>query len=165
MFCPKCKTEYREGFTACADCGETLVRELPKEAEPEFVPADWQRLMTVTDDMEAAMIASFLDTENIPVYKKPIGIGAYLQVYTGDTRMGVQILIPKDCLEHAIEILEVFRATEMPEIIDDEDEEELDEPKSRTRIRPVFLFLVILIFILPSLFWSISFILSRIFGW
>lgn len=23
-WCPKCKTEYREGFETCADCGETL---------------------------------------------------------------------------------------------------------------------------------------------
>jgi hypothetical protein len=37
MFCPKCRTEYRPGFTMCADCGLTLVAELlpspPKEPE------------------------------------------------------------------------------------------------------------------------------------
>lgn len=26
-WCPKCKTEYREGFTVCADCGSKLVSE------------------------------------------------------------------------------------------------------------------------------------------
>ena len=26
-WCPKCKSEYREGFTVCADCGSTLVDE------------------------------------------------------------------------------------------------------------------------------------------
>lgn len=31
MFCPKCKQEYREGFYKCADCGISLVHELPKE--------------------------------------------------------------------------------------------------------------------------------------
>lgn len=25
MFCPECKTEYREGFTECADCGVSLI--------------------------------------------------------------------------------------------------------------------------------------------
>ena len=28
-WCPKCKTEYREGFTVCADCGSELVAEEP----------------------------------------------------------------------------------------------------------------------------------------
>jgi len=28
MFCPNCKTEYREGFGQCSDCGATLVESL-----------------------------------------------------------------------------------------------------------------------------------------
>ena len=36
MFCPKCKAEYREGFTVCADCGVPLVEALT--TEPEFDP-------------------------------------------------------------------------------------------------------------------------------
>lgn len=32
MFCPNCKTEYRPGFTKCADCGIALVNRLPKDA-------------------------------------------------------------------------------------------------------------------------------------
>jgi hypothetical protein len=36
MFCPKCKAEYREGFTKCADCNIDLVPVLP--SEPEFPP-------------------------------------------------------------------------------------------------------------------------------
>lgn len=28
-WCPKCKTEYREGFTVCADCGSELVEDEP----------------------------------------------------------------------------------------------------------------------------------------
>ena len=36
MFCPKCKAEYREGFTVCADCGVPLVETLSNE--PEFDP-------------------------------------------------------------------------------------------------------------------------------
>lgn len=34
-WCPKCKTEYREGFSVCADCGSRLVEELTEEAAEE----------------------------------------------------------------------------------------------------------------------------------
>jgi hypothetical protein len=32
-FCPRCREEYREGFSVCADCGAPLVAVLPP-AEP-----------------------------------------------------------------------------------------------------------------------------------
>lgn len=34
-WCPKCKEEYREGITVCAECGETLVEALEEEAVEE----------------------------------------------------------------------------------------------------------------------------------
>ena len=33
MWCPKCKAEYREGITVCADCGVPLVNTLPVEVD------------------------------------------------------------------------------------------------------------------------------------
>ena len=36
MFCPNCKSEYREGFKFCKDCDIELVKELPKEENEEF---------------------------------------------------------------------------------------------------------------------------------
>lgn len=35
-WCPKCKNEYVEGMTHCADCGSELVEELPQEQEEVF---------------------------------------------------------------------------------------------------------------------------------
>jgi hypothetical protein len=30
MFCPQCKSEFRQGFSRCSDCDVDLVAELPK---------------------------------------------------------------------------------------------------------------------------------------
>ena len=35
MYCPKCKSEYREGFFECANCHISLVEHLSKEPESE----------------------------------------------------------------------------------------------------------------------------------
>ena len=37
-WCPKCKAEYREGFTECATCHVPLVDELPDEQDMEQMP-------------------------------------------------------------------------------------------------------------------------------
>jgi Putative prokaryotic signal transducing protein len=33
MYCPQCKSEYREGFTTCSECQVPLVAELSEEDE------------------------------------------------------------------------------------------------------------------------------------
>lgn len=61
-WCPKCKTEYREGFTVCADCGSELVSELPVEEqntsfwgdEPEEQSAEGQVRESMQDPKQAA---------------------------------------------------------------------------------------------------------------
>ena len=46
MFCPKCKSEYREGFNTCADCGTKLIIELPREENEEF---EYVELTTIAE--------------------------------------------------------------------------------------------------------------------
>jgi hypothetical protein len=64
MFCPVCKTEYREGFSKCSDCGADLVAELPKPnesvpgqiAEPIWEGNDSHALAAVKRLLEDAQI-------------------------------------------------------------------------------------------------------------
>src|SRR4051794_3900450 len=44
MWCPSCRSEYREGFTECADCAVALVEHLPEPPDtarrPRPVPSN-----------------------------------------------------------------------------------------------------------------------------
>lgn len=50
-WCPKCKEEYREGITVCAECGGTLVEVLE---EPEAAEENYEEEAEETEDAAAA---------------------------------------------------------------------------------------------------------------
>ena len=112
MYCPKCKTEYREGFTTCADCGSKLI-ETPLTAEKppkeELFYPNWQYLITASGSNEATVIASILQGEDIPVNKMAEGAGGYLQITMGFTTFGVKIYVPKEYLEKAKEVISSYK--------------------------------------------------------
>ena len=70
MWCPKCKSEYREGFTVCSECGSALVAELTKEA-PVFEP-----VFLTTTEAETAW--------ELPELLQRAGIACYLKSDAGD---------------------------------------------------------------------------------
>ena len=164
MYCPDCKSEYREGFKVCADCGAELVTELiPEEKSAEqLIPVDWQLLTTAANDMDAAFIESFLAGEDITIYKKPIGAGAYLQVALGQNLSGgVDILVPNEDLERARETLAAYRDTEIQDAneIDDgafygedfRDEHRSVQPKSILPFIIIPILIVLIIYITTQL--------------
>jgi hypothetical protein len=76
-FCPKCGSEYREGFTFCADCDRELVAERPATTEDEEnarqeaaeARKDSEPLevvYTVREELEANTIKSVLQQAGIP---------------------------------------------------------------------------------------------------
>ena len=38
LYCPECRSEYREGFSTCSDCNVPLVRRLDSETSDYLVP-------------------------------------------------------------------------------------------------------------------------------
>ncbi len=66
MFCPQCRTEYREGFDTCTDCGVSLVSELPPEPTPECL--EFEQILIALSASDRAMIKSILDGEGIAYY-------------------------------------------------------------------------------------------------
>jgi hypothetical protein len=76
MFCPRCKAEYRVGFTRCSDCNVDLVDHLPEEKPaPESLPdfrgdrfepkAELVVIRTFSSDLEADLAKGALEAAGI----------------------------------------------------------------------------------------------------
>ena len=68
MFCPKCKSEYREGFYKCADCGSDLVTEQPPELVEEISYVDLVEVYSTYQQSDIAFIKSVFDGEGITYF-------------------------------------------------------------------------------------------------
>jgi hypothetical protein len=67
MFCPKCKSEYRAGFTRCSDCSVPLVDRLPhREHVAELV-----RVRSFSNDGELFLAKSVLESAGIEAMVGP----------------------------------------------------------------------------------------------
>jgi len=87
MFCPNCRSEYEEAVTTCADCGETLVAELPPEPQPEYV--DYVTIFQTTDHNQVIVARSILASADIGTFVQ----GEDLQnMMPMATMMDVQVL-------------------------------------------------------------------------
>lgn len=84
MYCPICRSEYRAGYTRCAECDVDLVETLPEEVvKPGYV-----ELATVFTEGEIALIKSRLDHAGIDYFfhgeqshrLAPVPLGARLMV-------------------------------------------------------------------------------------
>ncbi|MDD2400745.1 MAG: DUF2007 domain-containing protein [Clostridia bacterium] len=102
-WCPKCKTEYREGFKECADCSEILVEHLilNENNEDEIQECEWVLLFQTNNENEAEVIDSLLKSSGIPTLRKDRGAGGYLKIYMGMTTMGIDIYVPELYLKEA----------------------------------------------------------------
>jgi hypothetical protein len=86
MFCPKCKSEYREGFYKCADCGVDLVSEQPPELVEEVSYVDLVEVFSTYQQGDIAFLKSVLDGEGITYYFQGensnlmVGGGAYARL-------------------------------------------------------------------------------------
>jgi len=99
MYCPKCKSEYREEFYKCADCDVHLVSELPQTpargGRDEFV-----EVFSTYNQGEIAFIKSVLDGEDITYFFQGesstmlVAAGAYarLLVKAGEADRAREIL-------------------------------------------------------------------------
>lgn len=90
MWCPKCKTEYTEGITVCADCGTELIE------KPET--ADFVNICEIRDEKTADEILDFL------AYSK---VGGAVKESTEDSS-GFLILVPEKAVKKAEKMIQSY---------------------------------------------------------
>jgi hypothetical protein len=66
MFCPSCRSEYRDGFTRCEGCSVELVDVLPPEPSAEY--REFQEILSTFNPIDVALIRSMLDGTGIEYY-------------------------------------------------------------------------------------------------
>lgn len=100
MFCPICKSEYRQGFTTCSDCHVQLVHELQSEPEaaPEFI--DYEEILYTFNPGDIAFIKSIFDSEKITYYFQ----GEHFN-YVRPLAVPARLMVKKDQVETAKELL------------------------------------------------------------
>ncbi len=111
MFCPKCKSEYREGFTICADCNIPLVNELQEgtsQTVKEFI--NYEYILSSFNPGEIAFIKSILESEDITYYIKGENL-----LYVPLTEPA-RVLVKKDQAQQAKELLKDFIETHVSTI-------------------------------------------------
>ena len=100
MFCPKCKSEYREGFYKCADCGIDLVAEILPETEDEVGYVDLVEVYSTYNQGDIAFIKSVLDGEDIHYFFQDENSSKLIGV------LHARLLVPVDEASRAREILQ-----------------------------------------------------------
>lgn len=101
MFCPKCRAEYRKGFTECSDCNISLVSDLPQEPELEYL--DWVTIFASPNPATIAVARSVLQSAGIQY----VSTGETLQVVAewSLNLTPIQIHVPRKKAEEAKALL------------------------------------------------------------
>ena len=120
MWCPNCKTEYRDGVTVCSDCGAELVPALPVEFE------DLVRVAAVADETEANLLADFLESEGIT----GLELVEAEEEIEGEMTTVIQIDVPANQEKKALQLATVFLSGEAAKEAQKEFQEMTDEEKA-----------------------------------
>ena len=122
MYCPQCRTEYRDGFTECTDCQVRLVAGTPPPEPPSrFDPAlDLVVVLETNDRVHLAMAKGLLEDADIPFFV--LGqIATLVQDVDAFLHKWVRVQVPRDREAEARQLLEtLFEPESSPQIPDDD---------------------------------------------
>lgn len=109
-WCEKCQCEYEDFAENCSDCHNPLVTiDHPPKEELPYKHESFIKLVNCSDNDEAHLLKSLLMSYGIQVNIQYDGTGSYLNIIHGFNFQGANILVPKENLEEAQEILRDFK--------------------------------------------------------
>ena len=136
-YCPKCRSEYRQGFTKCADCDVELVDELSNEVpEEEEIKSVHQWLTnlesemmldTFTEPVEFMYVVSMLEEMEIPFLVKSSGGVTLKGLPSMTSKIKRTIFVEEADIERAKEVVDSLDAYLMEEYDDEEFYEDDDD--------------------------------------
>ncbi len=120
MYCPKCRVEYREDFTECADCRVSLLPGAPPGKAPQhFDPnLDLVVILETNNRIQLALATGLLEDAEIPYYV----LGQIATLVTDVDpflKKWVRLQVPRDQEAEARELLDpVLNPVEPPQIVE-----------------------------------------------
>ena len=107
MYCPKCKSEYIEGYTHCKKCDVDLVDELPEEpCKREEAPSvEPVKIRYAPNAIDAEMTMDLLRQNGIPCFRQHREAGEYLSISMGFSVFGEDIYVDRKNAQAALDLL------------------------------------------------------------
>jgi hypothetical protein len=107
MYCPRCKAEYREGFTQCADCRVPLVSALPEPPQPPDPNAllDLVTVLECSNSVSMSLAQGTLDDAGIPYVINGLAFGPNLEYRPSIADIPCRIQVAGDRADQARELL------------------------------------------------------------
>jgi hypothetical protein len=121
VYCPQCRTEYREGFTECADCHVPLLAGAPPPEPDPFDPSlELVVVLESNSGVQFAMARGLLEEAGIPFFV--LGqITRLVNDVTPFLNKWVSLQVPRDREAEARELLEPLLHPEACSPATDED--------------------------------------------
>lgn len=107
MFCPHCRSEFREGFVRCEECDTDLIKELPPE--PKRVYFKPTLIFTTSNIHEAHFVKGILEANNVFAIIFDDHVSS-LNPFLTNAVGGIKVAVAKSDLDDAKEVLIAYRA-------------------------------------------------------
>ena len=121
-YCPECKSEYRDEYDICSDCGAVLKPEEKKmeETDCKMDVMKPHKIYSAADSIQAGIVKELLYQNVIESLSKSAGDGDFLNAYMGFSVYGSDIYVDEKDAQKALELLTLFEE-ENTEFMDKEE--------------------------------------------